>query len=389
MRVDIYRLGLYLQLLILDKAGNLMTGGAADIRVAILPGVPWRPAIAAHQPGAAPDPLAMYRLMAEAGVSVDIIDPYPWPANPFARSNQLYRGLDLVRAADVLFRRRQRYDLILTVFESSAVFPLLLRRLSAAAPLVGIWDVDLTDWRPRKWVQRIVLPRVDHLFVLSTYQIRLLKEQWNRQDGVHFVGQHIDTDFYRPDPDAEEDGSILAIGEDAGRDFATLFAAASDFPAPLVIKSKRRLEIPAGLHGRVRQISDWLDWRALRRLYAACRLVVVPLHTTGNVSGVGSTLEAMAMAKPLVVSDNPAMVDYLQDGQTCLVVPPHDPAALARAVNRLLADPAEARRLGQRARAFVTERHAQPVFARQFAETLKSAVAAARSARTPGYRLAG
>ena len=358
-----------------------MNRGRDSIKVAIFPGVAWQPAITAHQPGSAPDPFAMYRLMAEAGVSVDIIDPYPWPANPFAHSNQLYRGLDLVRAADVLFRRGKRYDLILAVFESSAVFPLLLRKLSAAAPLVAIWDVDLSDWRPRKWVQRIVLPRADHLFVLSTYQIRLLEERWNRHHGVHFVGQHIDTDFYRPDPDTEEDGFILAIGEDAGRDFATLFEAARHFSAPLVIKSRRRLEIPADLHGRVRQITDWLDWRALRALYASCKLVVVPLHPTGNVSGVGSTLEAMAMAKPLVVSNNPAMVDYLNDGQTCLVVPPQDPAALAQAVNRLLADPGEARRLGRRARAFVSERHAQPVFARQFAETLKSVVATARAER--------
>ena len=118
-------------------------------------------------------------------------------------------------------------------------------------------------------------------------------------------------------------------------------------------------------------------------------MVVVPLHATGNVSGVGSTLEAMAMAKPLVVSNNPAMLDYLRDGHNCLVVPPHDPGALAQAVNRVLADPALAGDLGRRARDFVIENHAQPVFARQFAETIRSAVDAARAgggARERGTR---
>jgi hypothetical protein len=76
-----------------------------------------------------------------------------------------------------------------------------------------------------------------------------------------------------------------------GRDFAMLFEAAKQFPTNLVIKSKRKLNIPAGLQERVRQISSWRD---LKTPYSSCRLVVVPLHATGNVSGVGSSLEAMA-----------------------------------------------------------------------------------------------
>ena len=227
--------------------------------------------------------------------------------------------------------------------------------------------------------KRQVLPRVDHIFVLSTHQIRLLKERWGRHDGVTFIGQHLDTDFYCPDPAVKEEGSILAIGEDAGRDFATLLEAAKHFPGKLVIKTKQNLTIPSSLRGRVRQISDRLDWKELKKLYASCRMVVVPLHVTGNVSGVGSTLEAMAMAKPLVVSNNPAMVDYLRNEQNCLVVPPHDPEALAHAVNRLLTNPAIAGDLGRRARDFVIQNYAQPVFAIQFAETIRSVVDAARS----------
>jgi glycosyltransferase involved in cell wall biosynthesis len=352
-----------------------------DLHIALFPGVPWLTAIAEYQPGQAPDPLLLFAVMRDRGIHIDVVDPYPFPANPFARGNQLYRGLDPARAADVVVRGKKKYDLIISVFESSALFPLVLRRFSAFPPLVAVWDVDLTEWRARKCVQRMVLPRVDHIFVLSTYQIRLLQERWNRHHGVTFIGQHIDTEFYCPDPHVQEEDYIFAIGEDAGRDFATLFEAATQFPANIVIKSKRKLNIPAGLQGRVRQISTWLDWRELKRLYSSCRLVVVPLHATGNVSGVGSSLEAMAMAKPLVVSNNPAMVDYLRDGHNCLVVPSHDPDALARAVNRMLAEPEFAGALGRRGRDYVIHNHAQPVFARQFADTLRSAVEAARAGR--------
>lgn len=361
-----------------------MPEATGSLNVALFPGVPWLPAIADYQAGHAPDPLFLYEIMRKSRINVDVVDPYPFPANPFAHSNQLYRGLDLVRAADVIFRSKKKYDLIISIFESSAFFPLLLRKLTTPRPLLAIWDIDLTEWRARKFVQRLVLPRVDHIFVLSTYQIRLLKEQWNRRHGVTFIGQHIDTEFYRRDPDVEEEDYILAIGEDAGRDFATLLEAAAQFPANLVIKTTRSLNIPSGLRGRVRQISDRLDWRDLRKLYSSCKMVVVPLHTTGNVSGVGSTLEAMSMAKPLVVSNNPAMVDYLRDGHTCLVVPPHDPGALAHAVNMVLTNPAIAGDLGRRARDFVVQNHAQPVFARQLADTIRSVVEEMRAGRGTG-----
>lgn len=39
------------------------------------------------------------------------------------------------------------------------------------APLIAMWDiVPEENWKPRKFLQNIVLPRVDHLFLLSSNQ---------------------------------------------------------------------------------------------------------------------------------------------------------------------------------------------------------------------------
>jgi glycosyltransferase involved in cell wall biosynthesis len=57
-------------------------------------------------------------------------------------------------------------------------------------------------------------------------------------------------------------------------------------------------------------------------------------------------LEAMAHAKPVVATPVGGTPELVADGETGVLVPPRDPAALADAIRSLAADPARARRLG-------------------------------------------
>lgn len=61
-------------------------------------------------------------------------------------------------------------------------------------------------------------------------------------------------------------------------------------------------------------------------------------------------VEAMAMAKPVVASSVGGIRVVVRRGETGLLVPPRDSAALAAAIGRLLDDPAEAQRMGQAGR---------------------------------------
>jgi glycosyltransferase involved in cell wall biosynthesis len=67
-------------------------------------------------------------------------------------------------------------------------------------------------------------------------------------------------------------------------------------------------------------------------------------------------LEALAAGVPAVVTRIPGM-EMLADGETALIVPPHDADALAAAVVRLLTDRALAARLGEAGRALVVSRY--------------------------------
>jgi glycosyltransferase involved in cell wall biosynthesis len=73
----------------------------------------------------------------------------------------------------------------------------------------------------------------------------------------------------------------------------------------------------------------------------------------------------------------------VEHGRTGFVVPPDDPAALAEALRRVVADRALARRLGEGARARYRERFTPEVTARQI-ERVFERLAEARAARRAG-----
>ncbi len=64
--------------------------------------------------------------------------------------------------------------------------------------------------------------------------------------------------------------------------------------------------------------------------------------------------EAMACARPVVASRFGGFPEVVEDGVTGYLVPPQDPAALAAALDRVLADPAAAAALGRAGLARVT-----------------------------------
>ncbi len=109
------------------------------------------------------------------------------------------------------------------------------------------------------------------------------------------------------------------------------------------LAAERGLSEYVTFHGRV-------DDRALAVLYAECDVFVLPsiVDTHGDTEGLGVVLlEAMSCRKPVVASNVGGITDIVRDGETGLLVPQRDATALAAAVERLLADPDLARRLGQ------------------------------------------
>lgn len=89
-----------------------------------------------------------------------------------------------------------------------------------------------------------------------------------------------------------------------------------------------------------------------RRAAAFCLPCVVAAD--GDRDGLPtSVLEAMAAGIPVVTTALNGLSEAVLDGQTGLIVPPNDPAAVAAALERLMADPHSATELGLAGRAHV------------------------------------
>jgi len=134
----------------------------------------------------------------------------------------------------------------------------------------------------------------------------------------------------------------------------TLLAAAGSIDARIALvgagplEGYLRREIAArGLEGKVHLTGNVED---LRPWYLGCEFLVLPSNSALEAFGIVQ-IEAMALGKPVVSSDLPTGVTYVnRNGETGLTFPVGDASAFAAACNRLLSDVALLERLGENAR---------------------------------------
>jgi rhamnosyl/mannosyltransferase len=109
-----------------------------------------------------------------------------------------------------------------------------------------------------------------------------------------------------------------------------------------------------GLDGRVMFTGEVAD-AELQRLMHECAALILPSVTQAEAFGYVQ-LEAMAAGKPVISTDVPSGVSWVnQDQRTGLVVPAGDCDALRAAIDRLLADPPLRAQLGAAGRARVED----------------------------------
>jgi glycosyltransferase involved in cell wall biosynthesis len=142
---------------------------------------------------------------------------------------------------------------------------------------------------------------------------------------------------------------------------AILAAAGRDVACLIVGEGRRRAElevIAAGSGASDRIVfTGAVPHAEVPAMYALMDAFVVPRRDERAARLVTplKPFEAMAMARPLIVADLPALTEVAPDGERSLTYRAEDEAALAAAVERLMDDRALGERLGEAGRAWVTQ----------------------------------
>jgi glycosyltransferase involved in cell wall biosynthesis len=265
-------------------------------------------------------------------------------------------GLRAAAGADALFSDGEHIGIPLGI---------ALEAIGPARPHVVLGH-HLTS-RSKPWMLRGLRHMgITRVLVHSRVQLKIAIESLGfSQSSAAFVPYYADARFWCPQPVLPQ-RLIVSAGREH-RDYATLAAAVKDLPVQTVIAAgslfspAARCRLPEAMPANV--TVGMRSPRALRELYAQAEVVVVPLIPSDFQAGVTTILEAMAMAKPVVVTATEGQGDIVIDGETGVLVPPDDAPALRAELRRLLADPAERRRLGANAREAVLARFNLPIYA--------------------------
>jgi glycosyltransferase involved in cell wall biosynthesis len=118
------------------------------------------------------------------------------------------------------------------------------------------------------------------------------------------------------------------------------------------------------------------EWRGavadIREVWRRAAIAVLPSSYGEGVPK--ALLEAASCARPVVASDMPGCREVVVPGETGLLVPPGDVAALAAAVARLAADPDLRRRMGEAGRARAVAEFTEDAVAAQTLALLRAAL---------------
>ena len=200
--------------------------------------------------------------------------------------------------------------------------------------VVQLWgtDVELARWAP--WLFRPVLRRARAVIAASEHLAGAARELGAGDVRVIPSGVEVPDEAREP----VEPPHVLFVGRLSPEKGIEDFLAATE-GLPRVVVGAGPVEVPEAV--------GFVPRAELGRCYERAAIVCAPSRREGY--GVVAR-EAMAHGRPVVATAVGGLVDAVRDGETGLLVPVGDAAALRAALERLLADPLLRSRLGEAAR---------------------------------------
>lgn len=289
-------------------------------------------------------------------------------------------GIGIVRDLVRLIRDRE-----IQIVHGSSYHPSLYGRVAgllAKAPiLISHEHVVFIHRRSKRCLYSHLLGRVTdaHIAVSRAVRDQVVSWYWLHPERVRVIHNGVDVERFRPGISREEAKRRLGLSPDAVTVMTTcrldpekghryLFEALRPLlperKLQLIVVGTGRGEAAVRTAAEGERVAAATTFTGLRRdipeVLAAADVFVSPTLQEGFSNAL---LEAMAMARPVIVTDVAGSTEAVTPERDGLVVPPADAGALRGALVRLLDDAALRQRIGAEARDTVLTKFATAHFA--------------------------
>jgi glycosyltransferase involved in cell wall biosynthesis len=357
--------------------------------ILLIPSVLKSPAVEATVEGKYPK--MDYRALAEAleqekGTDAVILLDYgavETASNPLVKTARQLLGRDAALAL-MGFLQARSGDVLFTNGENVGIPLALLLGLLPRRPGHVTIGHRLSTGKKRlffKWFK--VHQRMDTIFLYARTQREFaVKELHIEPRRLKQIAFQADTSFFRPDSSKAVEnavgGTLISAAGLEWRDYPTLINAVKDMVGLTV---KLAAASPWSKHSNETErvaLPDHVTARRypydeLRDLYAASQLVAVPLYENDFQAGVTTLLEAMAMGKPVIITQTTGQTDVVTHGVNGITVPPGDVAAWKAAIQKLREDDDLRQRIGASARQWVEENASLTLWVQNMMQALRDA----------------
>jgi glycosyltransferase involved in cell wall biosynthesis len=283
-------------------------------------------------------------------------------------------------------RPARRYDAVIVGYPGHFDLPAARRAARGARlifnPLVSLHETLVEDRRrfapgaPAARVlarlDRLALSRADVVVADTEQNARHLRElgRLSQRPSVCFVGA--EERLFRPGWQRSGDFHVLFVGKLIPLHGLETILAAARLAPEIRFRIVGSGQLEALLRERPANV-EWTDWVEYEQLpqelhRAGCALGVFGTSAKAGRVIPNKAFQALACGTPLVTADTAAARELLRDERDALLVPPGDPAALAAAVRRLVADEGLARELGAGGLRTYEERASERVLGEQWLE---------------------
>ncbi|MBA4395870.1 MAG: hypothetical protein C0394_00550 [Syntrophus sp. (in: bacteria)] len=294
---------------------------------------------------------------------VDYLQPLSFKAINSSRLNDLSKYLsEFYMPVMALFRKSEHDVVICWQMRIGVCYGILKRLFHHEKPPVHViqdFHIDLTKirrfYRLHVALLKWAVPGIDYFCCTSTEEEEIYSRMFNIPRSRIMFLPLVEAARTFEEPKHARQDYIFSYGK-SDRDFDTLVraVAALNIKTCILCKNyKPQVPVPRNVSILRTYVSD----REMIQWIASSRMVVLPLKDYRISAGQLSMLEVMALARPLIITENMATKEYAVHGETALFFQAGNDKELTEQIEHLWNHSETAEQIGRQARQAAMKLH--------------------------------